>query len=68
MILDENIQMEEDYKKEQRVLIEPLLKYYFNGVYSNLSMNVPQVYKILAIVIGAILIIVGIIYSKNKLL
>ena len=46
MILDENIEMVEDYKKEQRVLIEPLLKYYFNGCYSDLSLNVPHFYKI----------------------
>ena len=61
MILDENIHMEEDYKREQRLLIEPLLKYYFNGCYSNLSMNVPQFYKIVAQLVGTLLIIIGII-------
>ena len=61
MILDKNIKMEEDFKKEQSVLIEPLLKYYFNGCYSNLSLNVPQFYKIIAQIIGALLILIGII-------
>jgi para-nitrobenzyl esterase len=35
MILGEEIKMEEDYKSEQRELIEPLLKYYMNGNYSD---------------------------------
>ena len=61
MILDEKIYMEEDYKKEQRLLIEPLLKYYFNGCYSNLSLNVPQFYKILAQLISVLIIIIAII-------
>ena len=61
MILDENIHMEDDLKKDQRLLIEPLLKYYFNGNYGNLSLNVPQFYKIIAQVVGTLLIIIGII-------
>ena len=59
MILDENIEMVEDYKKEQRVLIEPLLKYYFNGNINNLSNNVPQYYKIIFQIIGTLLIIIA---------
>jgi para-nitrobenzyl esterase len=58
MILDEKIYMEEDYKKEQRLLIEPLLKYYFNGCYSNISLNVPQFYKIIVEIVGTLLIII----------
>ena len=61
MIFDENIQMVEDYKKEQRILIEPLLKYYFSGCYSDLSLNVPQFYKIIAQIVGAILLLIAII-------
>ena len=61
MILDDNIRMEEDYKKEQRLLIEPLLKYYFNGCYSNISLNVPQFYKIIVQVVGILLIIIALI-------
>ena len=61
MIFDENIQMVEDYKKEQRVLIEPLLKYYFNGCYSDLSLNVPHFYKIIAQIVGSILLLIAII-------
>ncbi|OUM66689.1 hypothetical protein PIROE2DRAFT_68923 [Piromyces sp. E2] len=45
---DTTIKMESDYKKEERQLIEPLLKYYFNGCYSQLSLRVPQFYKIIA--------------------
>jgi para-nitrobenzyl esterase len=58
MILDEEIKMEEDYKREQRILIEPLLKYYFNGCYSNISLNVPQFYKIIVEIVGTLLIII----------
>ena len=61
MILDEKIYIVEDYKKEQRVLIEPLLKYYFNGCYSDLSLNVPQFYKIIAQIVGALLLLIAII-------
>ena len=59
MILDEKIEMVEDYKKEQRLLIEPLLKYYFNGNINNLSNNVPQYYKIIFQIIGTLLIIIA---------
>ena len=59
MILDGNIQMVEDYKKKQRLLIEPLLKYYFNGNYSKLSLNVPHYYKIIALIVGTLLIIIA---------
>ncbi len=45
MVLGERIYMEEDLKAEQRKMIEPLLDYYFNGCYSQLSLNVPYVYK-----------------------
>ena len=68
MILGENIQMVEDLKKEQRLLIEPLLKYYFNGNYMNLSHNVPQYYKIIAQIVGTVLILIGIILLFIKLL
>ena len=63
MILDENIHMEEDVKREQRLLIEPLLKYYFNGCYSNLSLNVPQFYKIISQLVGTALIIIIILIA-----
>ena len=68
MILDENIYMIEDYKKEQRVLIEHLLKYYFNGCYSDLSLNVPQFYKIIAQIVGALLILILIIIGIEILI
>ena len=64
MILDEKIEMGGEYKSEQRKLVEPLLKYYFNGVSAQMSYNVPQTYKILAqfgTTLGFISIIFGII-------
>ena len=58
MVLDEKIEMEENYKSEQRELVEPLLKYYINGNFVNISYNVPQVYKIAAQLIATILIVI----------
>ncbi|ORX79264.1 alpha/beta-hydrolase [Anaeromyces robustus] len=67
MILDETFKQEKNLKEDQRILLEPLLKYYMNGCYRQLSMNVPQIYKIGAQLIGTLFIfifgIVGIIYS-----
>lgn len=54
MILGEEIEAADDYKADQRRLIEPLLKYGFNGCYSQLSFSVPQVYKMLGVVVGAL--------------
>jgi para-nitrobenzyl esterase len=71
MILGDEIKMVEDYKRVQRLLIEPLLKYYFNGNYQDLSLDVPIFYKILAVLIaiflGIIGIIAGIIYLIVKI-
>jgi para-nitrobenzyl esterase len=67
MILDEKIEMGGEYKSEQRKLIEPLLKYYFNGVSAQMSYNVPQTYKIVAqfvTTLGIIVLIFGIIGKK----
>ena len=62
MTLGEDIAMVSDLKGEQRVLIEPLLKYGLNGCYSQLSMNVPQIYKIVgAAIFMAVTLTVGII-------
>ena len=44
LILGDEVRMEADVSGEQRELIEPLLPYYFNGLYSQLSANVPHVY------------------------
>lgn len=55
MVLGENVMLQEDLKGEQRKLIEPLMKYNFNGSFSRMSLNVPQVYKIAFAAIGIIL-------------
>ena len=47
MILDEKINMEENYKSEQRELIEPLLDYYLNGNCGQLSYNVLKFIELL---------------------
>ena len=65
MILGEEIKMEEDYKSEQRELIEPLLKYYMNGNFLQMSYNVFQVYKIAGLAISGLLII-GLILRRIK--
>ena len=63
MVFDEKIEMEENYKSEQRELIEPLLKYYINGNYAQMSYNVPQVYRIVAQLVAALIIITGLLYA-----
>ena len=65
MILGEEIKMEEDFKSEQRELIEPLLKYYMNGNFLQMSYDVFQVYKIAALAISA-LVALGLILRKLK--
>lgn len=72
MLLGEKIEAVSNYKGEQAELIEPLLKYGINGCYSQLSFNVPHVYKIAGVALGTILVICGIIvafviYVKKKL-
>ena len=66
MVLGEEIKMEEDIKSEQRKLIEPLLKYYFNGNFLQMKYNVFQVYKIAAVVISSLAIIGLILRRINK--
>ena len=58
MILDEKIEMVEEYKDEQREILEPLLKYYFNGRFAEMSYNVPQVYRIVIQVLCGLLILI----------
>jgi len=61
MVLGSNIRMESDIKAEQRKMLEPILDHYFNGCYTQLDLNVPQTYRIIAIaliIIAAILAIV----------
>lgn len=58
--------MIEDYQSEERELIEPLIKYYFNINVYNLSYNVPFVYKLIALVVCALVIIAGIFIRIKK--
>ena len=44
---------------EQRILLNNLLKYHFNGNYADLSFNVPFVYKWVSIIVAAIAVLVG---------
>ena len=67
MYFDEKIEMGEEYKSEQRELIEPLLKYYFNGNSAEMSYNVPQTYRIAAQFLGAIGIVIASIVFTIKL-
>ena len=67
MILDEKIEMVEGYKDEQREILEPLLKYYFNGRFAEMSYNVPQVYRIAFQVICGLSILIFIIAKLKSL-
>ena len=67
MIIDKKIEMGEEYKKEQRELLDPILKYYFNGVTAQMSYNVPQTYRIVAQILatlGIIVIVFGVVVKR----
>ena len=73
MILGEKIRMESDLKAEQRELVEPLLYHYFNGCYSQLDLNVPQVrrlggqiFAVILLTAGAVVCLVLIIKRKVR--
>ena len=57
MVLDEKIEMIEDYKTEQREILDPILKYNFNLNTNDLSYFVPTVFKIVAGILAALLIV-----------
>ena len=61
IILDEKIEMAEDLKEDQREILEPLLKYYINGNFIQISYNVPETYKIAAQLIAILAILIFII-------
>ena len=71
MVLGKEIGMVEDLKYEQRELIEPLLCHYFNGNYSQIDYNVPELYRIIAnivLILGIIsfVIILTVIIVKKR--
>ena len=58
MVIDEKFELIEDYKTEQRKLLEPLLKYSFNSNRNEISYNVPFVYKNAFAAISILLILI----------
>ena len=67
MIIDEKCEMINDYKGEQREILDSLLKYNLKGDTSNLSYNVPIVYQVIGQIIIVILFIIGSIILFKKL-
>ncbi len=63
MVLGEEIGMTEGLKAEQRTLIEPILHHYFNGCYSQMDYNVPQLYRIIAQAVATLLLIAAVIFT-----
>ena len=59
MVLGEEIGMNEDLKGEERELVEPLMQHYINGCYTQLDYNVPQLWRI----IGMILVLLALAAS-----
>ncbi len=68
MVLGEEIGMVEDLKSEQRKWIEPLLHHYFNGCYSQLDYNVPQLYRIIAQVAAALVLLALVIFILYRMI
>ena len=68
MIIDEKIEMVENLKDEQREILEPLLKYYLNGNFAQMSYNVPQVYRIVLQLIGGLSILFLIFWILKSLI
>lgn len=67
MVLGEDIHMENDIKSSQRKEIEPILHHYFNGCYSQLSYNVPHIYRIAVIcVVAVVIIITAVVMIRRK--
>ena len=50
--------MESAVREEQRRLIEPLLGYYFNGCYTQISLNVPHVRLLAGIAVSALILLI----------
>ena len=54
MILGKKTGMVRDLKREQRLLLEPMLGHYFNGCYSQMSYFVPHTLRMGAAALGGI--------------
>ena len=57
MVLGNEPHMESDISNVQRTLLTPLLGYYFNGCYSQMSLMVPHVWKLGGTVIGTVILV-----------
>ena len=67
MVLDKDIHMESDLLSEQRKALEPILKYHFNGCYSQLSVNVPTIRKaVAAVVLVLAALIAAIVFAVRR--
>ena len=66
IIIDEEVEMGDEYQSEQRKLLDSILKYYVNGNTSQMSYNVPQTYRIIAQVIAGLAILISIILIISK--
>ena len=62
MSIDEEMEIIEGYKDEQKEILDPLLKYYFNGNFGRISYNVPYVYKLVGMFALVLLAIFGMFY------
>ena len=60
--IDEEMEIIEGYKDEQKEILDPLLKYYLNANFGRISFNVPYVYKLVGMVILVLLAIFGMFY------
>ncbi len=66
IIIDEEVEMGDEYQSEQRKLLDSILKYYVNGNTSQMLYNVPQTYRIIAQVIAGLAILISIILIISK--
>lgn len=67
MIFGREDNVEIDPKSGQRILLYPILRYYFNGCYSNLDLNVPYIYGALLAMITLIAFPIVWLVKKIKL-
>lgn len=61
LVLGNDIRPEKNLLKEQFDLIAPLMKYKFNGCYTNLTFHTPHVRRTVATLLGGLLIALGIV-------
>ena len=54
MILGKKVGVVRDLKREQRLLLQPMLHHYFNGCYSQMSYFVPHTLRMGAAVLGGV--------------